>query len=92
MKEIEVYDYDTKDIIMTLKTKKKNHIQKDVINYLKSEGFNLILRGKITPYSDAYLYWLAHNKNTGKTMKLWYREKVKSNILEEVEKEDVYEL
>ena len=92
MKIIEIYDYDTKDTIMSLKTNKKKHIQKDVIDYLKKEGFNLLLQGKITPFSDAYLYWLAYNKNTGKTMKLWYREKEKYNIIEEeVEKEDVYE-
>lgn len=92
MKTIEIYDYDTNDAIMTLKTNKKKHIQKDVIDYLKNEGFNLLLQGNITPYSDAYLYWLAYNKKTGETMKLWYREKERNNVIEEVEKKDVYEL
>lgn len=93
MKEIEVYDYDSKNTITVLKTNKRKNIQDDVINYLKQLGFNLLLQGKITPDNDSYLYWLAYNKKTGEKRKLWYREKTKFNIInKEKVKEDEYEL
>lgn len=75
MKTIEIYNYDTNETVMTFNTRKSKNIQKAVIDYLKTNNYNFILQGKIIPNVKSDIYWLSYNKNTGQSLKLWYREK-----------------
>ena len=75
MKTIEIYDYDTNKPKFTIQTRKTKNIQDDVIKFLKDKKYSLILQGKVIPNIETNLYWLAYNKATKESIKLWYREK-----------------
>lgn len=87
MKKIEIYNYDTNETFAVIETNKKKYLQKEVINYLKSNNFNLIVQGKAIPNVELDVYWLAYNKDTGEKMKLWYREVEKEKTNNIVEKD-----
>ncbi|MBQ3512130.1 MAG: hypothetical protein IJA30_07540 [Bacilli bacterium] len=87
MKKIEIYNYDTNDTFAVIETNKKKYLQKEVINYLKSNNFNLIVQGRAVPFVELDVYWLAYNKDTGEKMKLWYREAEKEKTNNIVEKD-----
>ena len=89
MKKIEIYNYDTNETFAVIETNKKKYLQKEVINYLKSNNFNLILQGRAVPNVELDIYWLAYNKDTGEKMKLWYREVEKEKTLTNIEKDIV---
>ena len=74
MKYIEIYNYETNKVIDTLETKKSKNIQKDVIDYLQRKNYSLWLQGAVSPTNNN-VYWLARNKITNETLKIWYREK-----------------
>ena len=82
MKKIEIYNYDTNETFAVIETNKKKYLQKEVINYLKSNNFNLIVQGRAVPFVELDVYWLAYNKDTGEKMKLWYRELEKEQNLD----------
>lgn len=87
MKKIEIYNYDTNETFAVIETNKKKYLQKEVINYLKSNNFNLIVQGRAVPFVELDVYWLAYNKDTGEKMKLWYRELEKEKISDIAEKD-----
>lgn len=87
MKKIEIYNYDTNETFAVIETNKKKYLQKEVINYLKSNNFNLIVQGRAVPFVELDVYWLAYNKDTGEKMKLWYREAEKEKTNNIVEKD-----
>lgn len=86
MKTIEIYDYDTNKPKFTIQTRKTKNIQNDVIKYLKEQKYNLLLQGKVTPNIEEKIYWLAYNKETKESVKLWYREK------ENIKEKDVFDI
>lgn len=93
MKKIEIYNYDTNETFAVIETNKKKYLQKEVINYLKSNNFNLIVQGRAVPFVELDVYWLAYKKDTGEKMKLWYRELEKektSNIAEKDITDDMF--
>ena len=87
MKKIEIYNYDTNETFAVIETNKKKYLQKEVINYLKRNNFNLIVQGRAVPFVELDVYWLAYNKDTGEKMKLWYRELEKEKISDIAEKD-----
>lgn len=86
MKTIEIYDYDTNKPKFTIQTRKTKNIQNDVIKYLKDQKYNLLLQGKVTPNIEEKIYWLAYNKETKESVKLWYREK------ENIKEKDAFDI
>ena len=86
MKTIEIYDYDTNKPKFTIQTRKSKNIQDDVIKYLKEQKYSLIIKGKIVPNVGANFYWLAYNKDTKESVKLWYREK------ENIKEKDTFDI
>ena len=86
MKTIEIYDYDTNKPKFTIQTRKTKNIQNDVIKYLKDQKYNLLLQGKVTPNIEEKIYWIAYNKETKESVKLWYREK------ENIKEKDAFDI
>jgi len=86
MKTIEIYDYDTNKPKFTIQTRKTKNIQDDVIKFLKDQKYSLILQGKVIPNIETNLYWLAYNKDTKESVKLWYREK------ENIKEKDTFDI
>ena len=86
MKTIEIYDYDTNKPKFTIQTRKTKNIQDDVIKFLKDKKYSLILQGKVIPNIETNLYWLAYNKDTKESIKLWYREK------ENIKEKDTFDI
>lgn len=70
---IEIYDKRTNDTVIQFVANKKTDIQKQVINAMEKQGFNILLKGSITP-NGSDLYWLASNKDYS-NLHLTYREK-----------------
>ena len=50
------------------------------------EKYSLILQGKVIPNIETNLYWLAYNKDTKESIKLWYREK------ENIKEKDTFDI
>ena len=89
MKKIEIYNYDTNETFAVIETNKKKYFQKEVINYLKNQNYNLILQGRAVPNVELDVYWLAYNKDTDKNLKLWYRELEKEKTITNLERDIV---
>lgn len=89
MKKIEIYNYDTNDTFMIIETNKHKNLQNEVINYLKTNHFNLVLQGRVVPNIEEDIYWLGFNKQTKEQLKLWYREIPKDKNVEKLEKDIV---
>lgn len=89
MKKIEIYNYDTNDTFMIIETNKRKNLQREIINYLKVNHFNLVLQGRVVPNIEEDIYWLAFNKQTKEQLKLWYREIPKDKNVEKLEKDIV---
>jgi len=89
MKKIEIYNYDTNETFAIIETNKRKNLQSEVINYLKSNNYNLILQGRVVPNVEADVYWLSYNKQTNEQIKLWYRELIKLKEQSDIEKDIV---